>query len=451
MNNTPKKSNKKSSIMQVSSLDDFIKWVAKIDKKNILFRGLADIEWGGESSLCRELDKNGYKNVASDRFLEETEKSIDFARNNKYDIKEGRECKLEDLELLANLQHNKNINGIDTCLIDFTKYSFIALLFACESLNNKSGRVIAFSRDNTDFSKIDNEEIKKKIRHWLEKYETTKKPWIFFPPPELNNRIISQQSVFVFGSPTISIENFYICKIKAKNKQKILTQLKKNGISKDTLNFPIVHPTQNSYDGDHIYGDIKSIEHYDKVIKANPNDKTAYNNRGIAKSESSNSQGALRDFNEAIKLDLKYSLAYSNRGNVKGSMSEFKEAISDYDTAIELNPKDYKAYYNRGIAKANLGNFQDALSDYDEVIKLNHESYIIYYNRGLAKCYLDRNKDAISDFNEAIRLDSKKWKAYHNRAYAKSKLGDKEGALADFTKAKELSPELDIPDLQSDL
>ncbi len=33
----------------------------------------------------------------------------------------------------------------------------------------------------------------------------------------------------------------------------------------------------------------------------------------------------------------------------------------------------------------------------------------------------------------------------------KSKLGDKKGALADFTKAKELSLELDIPDLQSDL
>ncbi len=97
------------------------------------------------------------------------------AKETKYqngdDIKDGCKCKLKDLELLANLQHKKadlqykEIKA--TCLIDFTKTSIFALYFACKLSDNKTGKVVAFSSDNTDFKKIP-EYAEENIRCWFE-------------------------------------------------------------------------------------------------------------------------------------------------------------------------------------------------------------------------------------------------------------------------------------------
>ena len=45
-----------------------------------------------------------------------------------------------------------------------------------------------------------------------------------------------------------------------------------------------------------------AIEHFSKAICFNPNDASAYNNRGIARRESKDFEGAMKDFNKAIRL-----------------------------------------------------------------------------------------------------------------------------------------------------
>ena len=79
-------------------------------------------------------------------------------------------------------------------------------------------------------------------------------------------------------------------------------------------------------------------------------DNTAadYNNRGNAKQEKGDIDGAITDFNQAIEINPKYSEAYNNRGDAKLATGDLNGSIDDYNRAIEINPKYSIAYYNRG-------------------------------------------------------------------------------------------------------
>ena len=494
MNTTPNESDNASSVRQVSSVAEFTEWVDKLGSGNILFRGLANVEWGVESSLHRRLKYNKLKavdhSIYHNIFMEMVKILISRSRRNGHDIENGRE--LKDLELLAKLQHY----GAATCLIDFTKNSLVALYFACASVdnendNNANGKVVAFNSDNAEYGEISIKDFDKEIEHWFKEYEQNKKLWIL-SPKKLGNRIISQQSVFVFGSPTLPTEKkFHICKIE--NKKEIMKELKKYGISEETLFDDFVgFSAQNSYNKEYENWDTDSyfmsglicnvtrdyesaikyydkeiisnlqnwvayinrglakynlgnfqnaIDDYDEAIKLNPKSYEAYNNRGLAKYNLREFQDAIRDHNETIRLNPESYEAYTNRGLAKIQLSEFQDAVSDFNEAIRLNHKDYQAYYNRGVANGNLGKIPEAINDYDKVIKLNPKFYEAYNNRGLAKGGLSKFQDAISDFNEAIRLNYKYYQAYHNRGFAKGSLGKFQESISDFNESIKLNHE----------
>ncbi len=444
---TPNESDKVQPVRQVSSLTQYVEWVNDIGGQNMLFRGLANAGWKVESSLYRWLRFNGFKDVDSDMFLERNKMLIDHANTEDY-IKNRH--KLNNLELLAYLQHY----GTPTCLIDFTRDPRVALYFACEELDNKTGRVVAFSSDNNSYNKI-TKDANKDIEHW---FKRNKKPWIFPPSKELNDRIPPQQSVFVFGNLTLSDENFSICEIETTKKKGILEELKKYGIFAEMLFDPsnrfYTKSSQNkneNYFPDHDFVSGKlyqafrefklAIEFYDRAIKYDSQDSEAHNNCGNCRKGLGDFEGSINDYNNAIYLNPKHGVAYYNRGNAKCKLGRFKDAISDYDDTIGLNPELCEAYINRGNAKGDLGDFKDAIPDYDDAIKLNPESCEAYINRGNAKCKLGRLQDAIRDFDKGIELNLEYLSAYYNRGLTKNNLGKFQDAIRDFDKAIELNPE----------
>ena len=62
----------------------------------------------------------------------------------------------------------------------------------------------------------------------------------------------------------------------------------------------------------------------------------AYNNGGLAKSESGDKAGAIADYNQAITINPQLAEAYYNRGLAKSKSGDKAGAIKDLETAKQL-------------------------------------------------------------------------------------------------------------------
>ena len=61
-------------------------------------------------------------------------------------------------------------------------------------------------------------------------------------------------------------------------------------------------------------GDLQSaITDYNEVVRINPNDASAYYNRGLAHDKLGNLQSAIADYNEVVRINPDHASAYYNR------------------------------------------------------------------------------------------------------------------------------------------
>ncbi len=466
----------------------------QLDGQILLYRGLADADWEIEASAYRRIKESLKADPALVTFQNYNKQLLDSAGLQGFRYQNGR--KLSDLELLAELQHY----GAATCLIDFTENAMIALWFACQEEqdkdgNKKNGKVVAMATGGIEtFSTVSYEDLNEKQ---IEEFLNPGKLWKWTPSSlNMNNRVVAQQSVFVFGEEVIyeSIDWHQKVEIDAGRKRDILTTLEKSfGVKEqhlfnDLAGFALHNAHDKKYDaytaedyfrlglrfqqreefekaknyftktierdsrfvpaynnrgvaknelGDH----LEAISDFSKAIDLNPQYAKAYNNRGIARDALKDHQEAISDYSKAIDLNPQYAMAYNNRGNAKNELGDHEDAISDYSKAIGLNPQYAMAYYNRGNAKLALSDHEGAISDFDKAIDLNPRYADAYNNRGNAKLALSDHEDAISDFDKAIKLNPQFADAYNNRGLAKNKLRDREGAISDHSKAIELNPQ----------
>jgi len=108
----------------------------------------------------------------------------------------------------------------------------------------------------------------------------------------------------------------------------------------------------------------EAIELYDKAISINKNYADAYYNRGIAKNNINDTQGALADFSKTIAIKPNFAAAYNNRGLIRKSLQDYKGAMSDYDTAIANDSLFAVAFLNRGSLKIILEQKEGACVDF---------------------------------------------------------------------------------------
>ncbi len=108
----------------------------------------------------------------------------------------------------------------------------------------------------------------------------------------------------------------------------------------------------------------EAVAIYDRAVAIEPDYAEPFYNRGKAKLNLKDFQGAIADFDAALKLDPKEADAYNNRAIAKKKSGDLKGAISDYSAALRINPKLYRAYYNRGVARFESGNRSGALADF---------------------------------------------------------------------------------------
>ena len=402
----------------IKTLNEFLQWASQFDSgedsEKYLFRGVSSTDYKIDASAYRRLKKgrDGDEEQVGDfeALLRINRDLIRDASFRGHDQKKGR--KLEDLEILAEFQHY----GAATFLMDFTYNALVALWFACKhnSRNpSKSGRIVAVRPDTSSFPEVTSEfsvitldTLGKKIDCFFRDSEGNFHSKLYqWQPRHQNNRIIAQQSIFLFG--TLEIKPDKECIIDGSRKEKIRESLRRiYGITEDTLfpdfdgfarqhsqDVPYTQPSTDKYkeiaDEARQRGKYEdTIAGYDEVIRLNPND-----------------------------------ISYYLRGFAKTQLEQYESALADFNEAIRLNPSEAELYHQRGVAKTQLGHYESALADFDEAIQLNPHYSEIYYRRGFVKVFLEQDEEAISDYDEAIQLNSNYAEAYFQRGFTRAKLG----------------------------
>ena len=436
----------------IRSVEEFTAWTEKIKGGMVLYRGLADATWDVESSASRRIRKSvaeSLGNVSKVAFLSYIDHLVNAAGLQGFPERQDRS--LSDLELLAELQHY----GAATCLIDFTTSALIALWFACSKETDLEGKIVAMATDDIDrFSTLTYKDLIQPIKELLIQHRLWK-----WAPSSLNNRIVAQQSVLVFGEGRIDRSYYEEIRIAAAHKKGILETLGKSfGVNEQKLFNDLAGFAQNNahdqpYEqpsAERLFslsiafqqrGEYRqAIENYDGAIELDPQNPVFYNNRGTTKAALGEFQGAIADLDKAIILDPQYAAAYNNRGGAKNALGDHQGAIMDFGRAIDLDPEDAGPYNNRGVAKIGLDDRKGAIADYHTSIELDPQNAFAYNNRGKTRREMGDHQGAIADYDRAAGLSPNFADIYNNRGVAKCDLGDFQGAIADCSRAIELNP-----------
>jgi Flp pilus assembly protein TadD len=146
------------------------------------------------------------------------------------------------------------------------------------------------------------------------------------------------------------------------------------------------------------------------IIKSDPNNYLAYNNRGVLlKERKKDLKGALEDYDTAIALYPEYAGAYYNRGLLHEERGDWADAIADYSSVIRLDPKHAQAYNNRGILRNRQGDLAGAMADLNEAIRLAPFSPEAYANRGMIRLAQNDLQGGVQDLAKALEVASVNW------------------------------------------
>lgn len=199
-------------------------------------------------------------------------------------------------------------------------------------------------------------------------------------------------------------------------------------------------------------GDFKgAVEEWTRLIELEPNLAGAYHNRGNAKDDLKDYDGAIADLTKALGLKAtegsvnadrdranshnSRAVAWLHKGNVAA-------ALADYSKAIELNPANPEALANRASLRQRNGDLQGAIADFSQAIEMRPKNAEYFHARGRAREDLDDLDGAIEDFTQTLKLEPNHVKALNNRGNARVNKGEVEAGIADFNRALELDRQL---------
>ncbi len=155
-----------------------------------------------------------------------------------------------------------------------------------------------------------------------------------------------------------------------------------------------------------------AISDFTQAIRFNPELAEAYAGLCSAYRSIARYDSALYYVDRALAIKPGYAQGYNNRGTVRAMNNQPDSARSDFTRAIQLNPNMLEAFTNRGNLNGSLGKFDDAIQDFSMAIKLNPDFADPYKNRGILLKLKNNFDDAITNLNLYFQKGGKDPKAY---------------------------------------
>jgi tetratricopeptide (TPR) repeat protein len=178
-----------------------------------------------------------------------------------------------------------------------------------------------------------------------------------------------------------------------------------------------------------------AIPDFGWVIAFEPDNASAYNERGLAYYRLGEYDHAIVDCSRAVALKPDYADAYRYRGLAHDALREYALAVADYTSYIEAGGENWLtyAYFRRGLSQLNLDNYEQSIADNTITIERSPEYKYAYNNRGYTYYLMEEYEKAIADYSKALELDPTYVTSYNNRAHSYRAMGAYDLAIADYT------------------
>jgi tetratricopeptide (TPR) repeat protein len=137
-----------------------------------------------------------------------------------------------------------------------------------------------------------------------------------------------------------------------------------------------------------------------------PTSAAEYSQRGIARFQTNDLDGAIADFTKVIELNGEsLEFCYYFRGLAHYRKGNSEQAIADLGKAISIKA-DPRFYDDRGNLLARQGELDRAMADLNKAIELSAQYARAYGDRGLVHLMRGEEKDAELDFKKCFALDA---------------------------------------------
>jgi len=102
---------------------------------------------------------------------------------------------------------------------------------------------------------------------------------------------------------------------------------------------------------------------------------------GLTLSKLRNHKQAIACFDKAIRINEKDHTAWHRKGIELNALGKFNDAIGCFDRAIRINTRDKFAWNHRALSLCRLGNYEDAITSCNEAIKIDDTYPFAWYNK----------------------------------------------------------------------
>jgi Mlc titration factor MtfA (ptsG expression regulator)/Tfp pilus assembly protein PilF len=135
--------------------------------------------------------------------------------------------------------------------------------------------------------------------------------------------------------------------------------------------------------------------------------------------------------------------AYQQRALARVKLGRYRESLVDCGRALRRDPDDWETYRVCGAAHLGLGEYDRAKRDLDRVLEEDKWDAEALYLRGRVWRALGEPRRAAADFVKSLAIRPLVAEVYYHSGLANRELGDLAEAEADLAKAFQLDPLVD--------
>ena len=182
----------------------------------------------------------------------------------------------------------------------------------------------------------------------------------------------------------------------------------------EKVNFTVNEPVSS---GNNSWGGLITKEKVDvsfhKIIEANPDDASTWNDWGIKLYALGSQKEAVEKFKKSVEIDPAYVHAWFNWGICLYTLGRYNEALNKFEKTVEIAPNYVDAWNNWGTCLNFLGRYEEAIGKYRRAVTINPNDANILYNWGNSLRVLGLYDEAIEKYEEALEINPDHAKAWN--------------------------------------